>query len=123
VGAAAGIAVGARPWQWNSALGHGAVTPVPIPGGSPAIAELAGGLFHVYGPGAEGVDPPDAEPITITDFDGLIGLAYLNGTVRRTNTVTGEVRELPFVDSDMRFMKGVYQGTDGQVHDEAFAFI
>jgi hypothetical protein len=84
---------------------------------------MAGGLFHVYGPGAEGVDPPDAEPITITDFDGLIGLAYLTGTVRRTNTVTGEVRELPFVDSDMRFMKGVYKGTDGQVHDGAFAFI
>src|SRR5262249_50639366 len=54
-------------------LADSAVAPVPIPGGSPAIAELAGRLFHVYGPapeGSEGADPPNSEPATITDFNG-----------------------------------------------------
>src|SRR5262245_11129982 len=41
-------------------------SPLPIPGGSPAIVALAGQLFHVYGPGAPDFDPPDAEPATIT---------------------------------------------------------
>ncbi len=97
--------------------------PRPIPGGSPVIAQLGGTLFHVYGPGADGLDPDAAEPITITDFDGLVGLAYMSGMVQRTNMATGEVQHLPFVDSDMRFMKGRYQGMDGQVHNGAFAFI
>jgi hypothetical protein len=108
------------------ALAQNAAQPVPIPGGSPGISALGGALFHVYGPAAEGIDPPDAidaEPITITDFNGVIGLAYLNGTVRRTDLRTGETLELPFVDSDMRFMRGTFRGTDGQVHRGAFAFI
>jgi hypothetical protein len=122
-GAAAGLALGGFLGRAGIAAGQEAVPPVPIPGGSPGIEQLAGGLFHVYGPGAEGLDPADAEPITITDFDGSIGLAYVSGMVQRTNMKTGEVRQLPFVDSDMRFMKGSYRGTDGQIHEGAFAFI
>jgi hypothetical protein len=30
---------------------------------------------------------------------------------------------LPFVDSDMRFMKGVFRGTDGRIHQGAFALV
>ena len=97
--------------------------PVPIPGGSPAIVALTGQLFHVYGPAAPDLDPPDAEPSTITDFDGEVALAYIDGMCRRTDTTTGAVRELPFVGSDMRFMRGVYRGVDGQVHRGTFAFI
>ena len=101
--------------------------PLPIPGGSPAIQQMAGGqVFHVYGPGPAGpnsIDPEDAEPSTITDFKGAVGLAYLNGTVTRTNTVTGETLTLPFVNTDMRFMKGIFRGTDGQIHEGAFAFV
>lgn len=110
----------------RSAYGQGIPQPSPIPGGSPGIADMAGGqLFHVFGPGPEGagIDPLDAEPSTITDFMGSVGLAYLNGTVVRTNTVTGEVRKLPFISSDMRFMKGRFRGTDGQIHEGAFVFV
>jgi hypothetical protein len=96
---------------------HKAQEPKPIPGGTPTL----GGAFHVFGPGV--LDPPDAEPSTITDFNGFIGLAFINGTVTRTNTVTGEVRTLPFVNSDMRFMKGVFEGTDGRIHHGAFAYV
>jgi hypothetical protein len=97
--------------------------PVPIPGGSPAIVALTGQLMHVYGPGIPDFDPPDAEPSTITDFSGEIALAYIDGMCRRTDTTTGAVRELPFVGSDMRFMRGAYRGVDGQVYRGTFAFI
>jgi hypothetical protein len=96
---------------------HSSPDPKPIPGGTPFL----GGTFHVFGPGV--IDPPDAEPSTITDFVGFIGLAFISGMVTRTNTRTGEVRTLPFVDSDMRFMKGVFKGTDGRIHYGAFAFV
>src|SRR6266542_2830622 len=108
--AGAAVAAGVRPSGIVHA--HGVHQPIPIPGGSPAIQDMAGGqLFHVFGPGPEGagLDPIDAEPSTITDFRGTIGLAYLNGTVIRTNTATGEVRTLPMVGSDMRFMKGIFR--------------
>jgi hypothetical protein len=75
----------------------------------------------VFGPGL--IDPADAEPSSITDFNGFIGLAFISGMVTRTNTKTGEVRTLPFVNSDMRFMKGVFKGTDGRTHQGAFAFV
>jgi hypothetical protein len=51
------------------------------------------------------VDSIDADPASITNFNGVAGLAYLSGTVRRTNTVTNEVPDLPFIDADMRFMQ------------------
>jgi len=91
--------------------------PNPIPGGTPVL----GGAFHVFGPGL--IDPPDAEPSSITDFNGFDGLAFISGTVTQTNTTTGEVLTLPFVESDMRFMKGVFRGTDGQIHRGAFGLV
>jgi len=92
-------------------------TPLPIPGGTPVL----GGGFHLFGPGA--IDPVDAEPISINDFNGSVGIAFISGNVTRTNTVTHEVRTLPFLSADMRFMKGVFRGTDGKMHNGAFAFI
>lgn len=115
-GGAFAAAVGSR--LWNPSLVEAAsFAPVPIPGGSPAL----GGAYHVFGPAA--FDPIDAEPITITNLNASVGLAYVSGMVTRTNTKTGEVVRLPFVDSDMRFMQGVFRGTDGKVHQGAFAFV
>jgi|SRR5262245_23245799 len=91
--------------------------PKPIPGGTP----LLGGGFHVFGPGL--IDPADAEPSSITDFNGFIGLAFISGMVTRTNRKTNEVRTLPFVNSDMRFMKGVFKDADGRTRHGAFAFV
>lgn len=117
--AAVGTALGAGVWRPGQAKAHHAHEPVPIPGGTPVFD----GDFHVFGPGFPGFDPPDAEPSTITDFNGFLGLAYISGEVTRTNTATGEVRTLPFVNNDMRFMKGIFRGTDGRMHHGAFAFI
>jgi hypothetical protein len=88
--------------------------PVPIPAG--------GGMFHVFPPGLNGV-PEDAEPSTITNLNGFVGLAYLDGMVTQTNTETGEVLRLPFLTSDMRFMQGDFRGTDGRVHQGTFALV
>jgi len=69
------------------------------------------------------LDPIDAEPATITDFNGFVGLASLNGTVRHINTTTEEIQTLPFLSADMRFMKGVFRDTEGELHHGAFALV
>jgi len=94
--------------------------PVPIRGGSPKL----GGSFHVFGPTPGGsFDPIDAEPSTITDFNGFVGLAYISGTVQRTDKRTREVRTLPMISSDMRFMTGVFRGVDSRVHEGTLALV
>jgi hypothetical protein len=91
--------------------------PVPIPGGTPA----GGGAFHVFGPAAG--DPIDAEPATITNLNGFVGLAYISGMVTQTNTRSGEILRLPFVNTDMRFMQGDFRGADGRIHHATFALV
>jgi len=115
-GSAFAAAVGSRLWT-PSLVEAATFAPVPIPRGSPVL----GGAYHVFGPAA--FDPIDAEPVTINNLNAAVGLAYVSGMVTQTNTKTGEVLRLPFVDSDMRFMQGVFRGTDGKVHHGAFAFV
>jgi len=71
--------------------------------------------LRVFGP------PQDIS--TITDFNGFIGIAIINGTVTKITMTTGEIRTLPFLQADMRFMKGFFRDTAGQVVEGAFAFI
>jgi len=113
-------AVGARLWRPGSAEAA-SFAPVPIPGGTPAL----GGSYHVFGPSPAGMggDQIDAEPSTITNLNGFVGLAYISGMVTQTNTKTGATARYPFRDSDMRFMQGNFRGTDGRVHQGAFALV
>jgi hypothetical protein len=104
-------------WRPGRAEAKASFAPVPIPGGTPFL----GGSYHVFGPAA--FDPIDAEPATITNLNGFSGLAYVSGMVTQTNVQTGEQLRFPFVDSDMRFMRGEFRGTDGRMHHGAFAFI
>ena len=108
-GSAFAAAVGSRLWS-PSLVQAASFAPVPIPGGTPFL----GGAYHVFGPAA--FDPIDAEPATITNLNASVGLAYISGMVTQTNTKTGKVERFPFVNSDMRFMQGVFRGTDGKVH-------
>ena len=92
--------------------------PLPIPGG---FTNPTGGPFiHFNFPG-----PADAAPIfgnepsTITDFNGDIGVAHVNGTGTGTDA-TGATSTLYFT-VDVRFMRGVYQGVDGNLHQATFA--
>lgn len=119
---AAGTAVGsgvlAPPLLFASE--HSSADPLPIPGGTPAL----GGGFHIYGPTPDGsFDPIDAEPSTITNFNGVVALAYISGTVSRTKIGSNVQVELPFIASDMRFMQGVYRGVDGKPRQGTFGFI
>ena len=114
---AAGATFGARVLHARPDDSRGFDQPLPIPGGSPKIG------FHVYGPGLPGLDPADAEPSTITNLDGVVGLAYISGMVTRTTMSTGEKVRLPFLTSDMRFMEGVYRGVDGKPRQGTFALI
>jgi hypothetical protein len=90
----------------------GAATPRPIPGG----IDVGGKTFHVFTP-ASGV-----EPSTITDFDGVVGIANIGGTGTGTDTATGKTTSLVF-DADMRFMKGTFVALDGDEHRGTFGFV
>jgi hypothetical protein len=60
---------------------------------------------------------PGIDPSSITDFNGFVGVADVQGT---GTTNTGETL---LFDTDMRFMSGVYVGVDGAVHKGTFGFI
>ena len=98
------------------AQASGSSDPLPVVGGWSVLNP-----YHVYAPFFDG--RLNSEPATISNFNGSVGLAYISGSVTRTNTKTGEVRTLPMVDSDMRFMKGVYVGQDGREHRGAFSLV
>jgi hypothetical protein len=69
--------------------------------------------FTFFGPGID--------PSSITDFNGFVGVADVQGTGTATNP--DETTETLLFDSDMRFMSGVYVGVDGAVHKGAFGFV
>jgi hypothetical protein len=119
--AAGGLVLGAGLLQARGAqAADGYSDPRPLPAGSQAL----GGKFRVFGPTPDGsFDAIDAEPVTITDFNGSFGLAYISGWCTRTNTSTGFKERMPFVDADLRFMSGSYRGVDNRVRQGAFALI
>jgi hypothetical protein len=61
------------------------------------------------------------DPSSITDFNGFIGVADVQGTGTGHNP-DGTTETLLF-DTDMRFMSGVYIGRDGRVHQGTFGFV
>jgi hypothetical protein len=85
------------------------------PDGGPVIH------FNLPGP-ADALPRNGNEPSTITDFDGFIGVAHVQGTGTGTNTNTGDTMPLLF-DVDVRFMQGVYQSSDGRFLDARFGFV
>jgi len=106
-GAASGVAATASLWLPGlaQAAAPGAGTPRPIPG-----TVAPGAPFHVKLPGA------GAEPSTITDFNGFVAIADIEGT--GTGTGSG----LTF-GADMRFTTGTFKGTDDRIHRGVFGFI
>lgn len=111
---AAGAALGRQFFKPPVAYAAGS-DPVPVPG-SPFLAP-----FHVWAPIF--VDSIDAEPASITNFNGVVAIAYISGRVTRTDHASGQVEVLPFADADMRFMQGVYRGVDGKPRQGTFGFV
>jgi hypothetical protein len=94
-------------------------TPLPIPGGV-GHNPTGGPDIHFNKPGpadATGPAPVGGEPSTITNFNGFIGVAHVQGTGKDNHGTT------LFWDVDLRFMNGVFQGDDGRIHQGTFAFV
>ena len=110
---AVGAAFGASILRPSAALAAepGVGTPKPIPGGT----NVGGQLFHFF-PFGQGL-----EPASITDFNGFVGVADVQGTGTATNP-DGSTETLLF-DTDVRFMRGVFVGKDGAVHKGTFGFV
>jgi hypothetical protein len=94
--------------------------PKPIPGGT-VLGPLIGfpsdtTVFHFYFPAF------GQEVSTITDFNGFVAAAEIQGSGTGTDTSTGVTSTL-YYDADMRFMRGGYLGVDGGIHENTFGFI
>lgn len=64
---------------------------------------------------------PGLDPSSITDFNGFVGVADVQGTGTATNP-DGSTETLLY-DTDMRFMSGVYVAQDGSTHKGTFGFV
>jgi hypothetical protein len=103
--------------------------PLPLTGG---FANPTGGPFvHLNLPGPADATPPNPptspqpstnDPSMITDFDGEVAVAKVQGSGTGTNTVTGATSTL-FFEVDLRFVQGTYQAVDGQFHHGTFALV
>jgi hypothetical protein len=94
---------------WATRLAH-ASAPIPA---DPKPIPLTLGPFHVQLIG------PGQEPSSITDFNGFVGVADVQGT----GTGTGPGAGTLLFDTDMRFMSGEYVGMDGKHYHSTFGFV
>ena len=97
----------------SSVFGSAVSAPRPIPGGfDTSFNPVPSGAFvHVLPPSIE------FEMSTITDFNGVIGASETQGAAQGSDGT-------PYsFDCDMRFMRGVYVGLDGRLHNASFGFI
>jgi hypothetical protein len=62
------------------------------------------------------------DPSVITDFNGHVGVTYVQGWGTHTDKTTGKVKRLPW-EVDLRFMKGAYVASDGKQRHRTFALI
>jgi len=99
--------------------GSGIADPKPIPGGTDLLSLLGQGpgpTFHFFFPAF------GQEVSTITDFDGFVAAAEIQGSGTAKHTGTGKKTTLYF-DADMRFMDGRYVALDGSTQQQTFGFI
>jgi hypothetical protein len=96
-----------------AALASSNAAPRPIPGGfSKSFKPVPKHPFvHVLSPGI------GSEMSTITDLKGVVAGSEIRGTARGSDGSTWDF------DTDMRFMHGVYIGTDKRLRHGTFGFI
>jgi len=64
---------------------------------------------------------PGMDPSSITDFNGFVGVADVQGTGTAHNA-DGSTETLLY-DTDMRFMTGTYVAKDGKSYKGTFGFV
>lgn len=117
MGSAAGMGFAA----WSAGFLR-APSAVAAPGGTPAAPKPTTNVTTIGGVDfALTIFGPGMDPSVITDFNGFVGVADVQGTGTATNS-DGSTETLLF-DTDMRFMQGAYVGQDGAVHKGAFGFV
>ena len=102
--------------------------PVPIPHIN--VPPPGGAHFYFQGPvsGApaptdpSGAHPEGRAPSVIFNFKGFVGEGDFNLSGTGTDLTTGQTAPYTF-HTDMRFMDGVFVGTDGVQRTGAFAFV
>jgi hypothetical protein len=106
------LAVGTTPLGVAAASPASLPPPQPIPGGI-NLADFGGPdlLLHLFPPAA------GSELITITDFNGAMGAAEVQGLGTDTDGATRAF------DVDMRFMQGEYISAKGRHAYATFGFI
>lgn len=102
--------------------------PVPIP----HVNTPPPGGAHFYFPGPvsgaasptdpSGAHPEGRDPSVIFNFKGFVGVGDFNLSGTGTDLTTGESASYEF-HTDMRFMHGVFVGTDEVERHGSFAFI
>ena len=95
-------------------------SPIPIPGGLLLPNPFGGPDVHFHLPGPADSATPDSvggDPSTISNFNGFVGVAHVEGTGTDNSANT------LFWDADLRFMKGAFRLTDGKIVKGAFGFI
>jgi len=93
----------------SSSVGGAAnAEPVPIPGGA-----------HIFAPGPRslGLMGLHVEPSSISDFQGVVALAYLSGSATDGDSHRYDLAV------DLRIMSGDYLAADGSAQTGTFAFI
>jgi hypothetical protein len=123
---AVGAGLGSPQAVWAESDHKSGRDPRPIPYGTQFLAPGNPTLFHVEAPGypTPGVDtnPATHDPSTITDFNGVVGLAYVGGQGTHHDLVTHKTASL-YWEVDMRFMVGEYIGRDGRHHHGTFGLV
>lgn len=113
-GAAGGVALGAAlHGRGRAEAKTPSADPRPIPNGIQPFGDGTE-VFHLFLP------VPGAEPSSIFDFNGLVGVCQVQGEGAGRDA-TGSERLL--FDADLRFMKGTYVGMDGRHHRGTFGFV
>jgi len=100
----------------GAALGAGLFTPLTALADDDDETASAKPIPPHLGPFAVWVPDPKGEPSTITDFHGVVGIAHITG--EGTGSDGGD-----HFDVDMRFMDGVFVGTDGKIHQGTYGFV
>jgi hypothetical protein len=123
-----GSSIPGRVWAEDERVPGLCDFPVPIP----HVNTPPPGGAHFYFPGPvsgaaaptdpSGAHPEGRDPSVIFNFKGFVGGADLNLSGTGIDLDTGETAPYQF-HTDMRFMHGVFVGTDGVHRKASFAFV
>jgi hypothetical protein len=125
-----GSAVPRQTWAAAGPCGSPGLCDFPVPIPHVNVPPPGGAHFYFAGPvsGASvptdpsGAHPEGRDPSVIFNFKGFVGVGDFNLTGTGTDLTTGQSAAYTF-HTDMRFMDGVFVGTDQIQRRGSFAFV